>query len=230
MSQAVRSYIAEFVGTFALVFIGTAVATLQSFAGSLSPSGWLGISFAFGGALAVLVWTIGPVSGCHINPAVSIPMALSGRLPWSRLPGYLVSQILGGLAASFVLLTLIKSIPGYDVAKHGLAANGNALKMDDMALFGWELLMTALFLLTIFTVTRKGADPGFHALAIGGFLFISHVVGAQLGDSSLNPARSIGPAVVSNQNLDVLWVFIAGPVVGGLVGWQLFNLLHSDRS
>jgi aquaporin Z len=157
-------------------------------------------------------------------------MALSGRLPKSQLLGYLIAQFAGALAASFVLLTLLKGIPEYDLATHHLGANGNPRHMDVTALFGWEVLMTALFLLTIFTVTRKGADPGFHAYAIGGFLFVSHLVGAPLGDSSLNPARSFGPAMLEGGPArEILWLYIAAPIVGGLIGWQLFNLLHNEK-
>ena len=114
--KPLREYLAEFLGTFILVFMGTAVATLQNFPGpfeKLGPSGWLGIAFAFGGTLMVLVWVIGPVSGCHVNPAVSIPMAISGRLPWNKLPGYLVAQFAGATAASLVLYCLMSGHPNY---------------------------------------------------------------------------------------------------------------------
>ena len=97
MKTSVRSYIAELVGTFALVFIGTSVATLQGFL-DYGTAGWLGISFAFGGTLMVLVWVLGPVSGCHINQAVTIPMALSGRLKWNHVPGYIIAQLAGATA------------------------------------------------------------------------------------------------------------------------------------
>ena len=106
MKKSFRQYIAEFLGTFTLVFIGTSVATLQGFLSGYGNTGWLGISFAFGFTLMVLVWVIGPVSGCHVNPAVTIPMAISGRLPWGQVPGYLIAQILGALAASGLLLGL----------------------------------------------------------------------------------------------------------------------------
>jgi aquaporin Z len=237
MTQPVRSYLAEFIGTFTLVFMGTATAVLNNtdFAGKLGPSGWLGISFAFGGTLMFLVWTIGPVSGCHLNPAVTIPMALSGRLPMARALPYIVAQCAGATAASFVLFTLLKGIPAYKIADHGLAANGAGLGMSLMTMCGWEILFTALFLLTIFTVTHKNAPVGFAAIAIGGFLFIAHVVGAQLGDASLNPARSLGPAVIQsvmgggNGGLEALWPFCVGPIVGGLIGWQLFNVIHGEN-
>jgi aquaporin Z len=241
MDKAFRAYIAEFIGTFTLVFIGTAVAVLSGVEG-LKPhqAKWLEIAFAFGGTLAVLVWVIGPVSGCHVNPAVSLPMALAGRLPWSRLPGYMIAQFIGAIAASAVLLSLCKGIPaeigagqskapGYHEAINGLGQNTNATGMPLTHLAGWEALMTALFIMTIFAVTRKDATPGFAGLAIGGFLFVAHLVGAQLGDSSLNPARSLGPAVwVGGDAFSVLWAFVAGPFAGGVAGWLLYKVVYED--
>lgn len=228
MNGAMRSYLAEFIGTFTLVFIGTAVATLQGILG-YGNDGWLVISCAFGFTLMVLVLVIGPVSGCHINPAVTIPMAMSGRLKGSMAFGYIISQVLGAIVASAILLFLLKGIPEFNLEINGLGANGNPHKMSILTLFLWELILTALFLYTIFAATRPDFTPGFAALAIGGFLFIAHLVGAQLGDSSLNPARSIGPALfVRGDALKVLWVFIVAPVFGGILGWVLYKLLHDD--
>ena len=232
-SKPIKAYLAEFIGTFALVFIGTAVATLQG-PGVLSESGhgavgWLGISFAFGFTLMVLVMVIGPVSGCHVNPAVTLPMALSGRLEKSQALGYIISQLLGALAASAVLYALLTGLPDYEIATHGLGANGNPEKMGIGALFGWEVVLTALFLFTIFTATRKGAPANLAPFAIGGFLFVAHLVGAHLGDSSLNPARSLGPAIVQGGDaLKIVWVFVAAPLVGGLIGWKLHDLIYGE--
>lgn len=230
MNQAMRSYIAEFLGTFTLVFVGTAVATLQG--PGLFDHGTIGlleISLAFGGTLMVLVWVLGPVSGCHINPAVTLPMAMSGRFPWSRVPGYFIAQFVGATAASGVLLFLLKGLNGYKLDVHHLGGNGNPSGMTITSLFGFELVLTALFLMTIFSTTRRDAVRGFEGWAIGGFLTVAHLIGAQLGDSSLNPARSFGPAVFEGGDaLNVLWVFIVAPFVGGIVGWRLFALIHED--
>ena len=232
-SKPIKAYLAEFIGTFALVFIGTAVATLQG-PGVLSESGhgaagWLGISFAFGFTLMVLVMVIGPVSGCHVNPAVTLPMALCGRLEKSQVLGYIISQLLGALAASAVLYALLTGLPDYVIATHGLGANGNPEKMSIGALFGWEVVLTALFLFTIFTATRSDAPANLAPFAIGGFLFVAHLVGAHLGDSSLNPARSLGPAIVQGGDaLKIVWVFVAAPIVGGLIGWKLHDLIYGE--
>jgi aquaporin Z len=230
MNQALRSYIAEFLGTFTLVFVGTAVATLQGKDmlnhGSV---GLLEISLAFGGTLMVLVWVLGPVSGCHINPAVTLPMAMSGRFPWSRVPGYFIAQFGGATAASGVLMFLLQGMGIYKLEEDGLGANGNPTGMTITSLFGFELVLTALFLMTIFSTTRRDAIRGFEGWAIGGFLTVAHLIGAQLGDSSLNPARSFGPAVfVGGDALSVLWVFIVAPFIGGIVGWRLFALIHEE--
>lgn len=229
MQSSIRSYFAEFLGTFTLVFIGTAVASLQGFLSGYGETGWLGISLAFGATLGVLVLVIGPVSGCHVNPAVSIAMAISGRLKFNLLPGYIISQCAGAIVASLVLMMLLKGLPQYDLSQHGLGANGNPRDASIISLFGWEVVLTALFLFTIFAATRSDTTPGFHAIAIGGFLFVAHLVGAQLGDSSLNPARSLGPALfVQGDALKILWVFIVAPIVGGLLGWQAYKVIYND--
>jgi aquaporin Z len=229
MNSDVRRCLAELIGTFTLVFIGTAVATLQGFLGWDPSVGFLGISFAFGFTLMVLVWVIGPVSGCHVNPAVTIPMALSGRLKSSLVAGYLVAQILGAILASVVLLLLMKGLPGYLLGAHGLGANGNPTGMAVTALLGWEIVLTALFLFTIFAATREGVHICVTGLAIGGFLFVAHLVGAQLGDASLNPARSLGPAIIQGGDaLAIVWVFILAPLVGGIVGWLLHRAVFAD--
>ena len=232
MKTSIRAYAAEALGTFALVFIGTSVATLQGFL-EMGPAGWLGISFAFGGTLMVLVNVIGPISGCHLNPAVTIPMALSGRMKGSSVPGYIIAQIIGASAGSFVLLALLKGLPGYALETHGLGANGNPKEMSAGALLGFEAVMTALFLFTIFSATRDDAPSGAAPFAIGGFLFVAHLVGAPLGDSSLNPARSIGPALVEaifgqSGSMGVVWIFIAGPLAGGAAGWLLYKFIYED--
>ena len=229
MNQNTRCYLAELIGTFTLVLVGTGVATLQNFLPGYGDTGWLGISFAFGFTLMVLIWTIGPVSGCHINPAVTISMVVSGRLNKSLAIGYILAQCAGAFAASFVLWTLLKGIPDYSLTDHGLGANGNPRDMSPMSLFGWEIVMTAIFLFVIFSVTREDAAPGFAAIAIGGFLLVAHLVGAQLGDSSLNPARSLGPAILEGgDSLKILWVFIVGPILGGLIGYGVYKTVYAD--
>ena len=231
MNEDIRKYLAEFIGTFTLVFIGTSVATLQGGVilapGPYGAAGLIMVAFAFGATLGVMVLVIGPVSGCHINPAVTIPMVISGRLKASLAPGYIIAQCLGAIAASGVLMTLAKGVTGYELGKHGLGANGNWAVITQTSAFEWELVMTALFLFTIFAATRSNFTPGFHAVAIGGFLFVAHLIGVQLGDSSLNPARSLGPALLSG-SMEGLWVFIVGPIIGGIIGWVIYKVIYAD--
>lgn len=235
MNQPLRSYLAELIGTFTLVFMGTAVATLSGLL-DMGAAGWLGVSLAFGFTLTVLVLVVGPASGCHVNPAVTIPMAIAGRLKWVHVPGYLIAQCLGAICASGVLLLLLKGLQGqsaaYELATHGLGANGNLQEAKATTLFGFELVMTALFLFTILAATRSDTAPGFAAIAIGGFLFVAHLVGAPLGDASLNPARSLGPAVFEGADaMGILWIFLIGPFAGGIIGFVLYQLTYSqDKS
>ncbi len=133
----------------------------------------------------------------------------------------------------------LKGLPGYLQATNGLGANDNRAlvpavgapkeKMGDLTLLGWEAVLTALFVFTIFSATRPDAHPGVAGFAIGGFLFVAHLVGAQLGDSSLNPARSLGPALVqADDALQIVWVFVVGPIIGGIVGWLLYKVVYAD--
>ena len=229
MNPNIRRYIAEFIGTFTLVFVGTAVATIQGISGGHGGAQWLEISFAFGFTLLVLVLVIGPVSGCHINPAVTIPMALAGRLKMQLVPGYLIAQLLGGLVASGMLRLLLGGMEAYYPAIHGVAANGNPHDMSIASLLSFEIILTALFILTIFSTTRSDSPAGFAALAIGGYLFVAHLVSAQLGDASLNPARSIGPAIIQGGDaIGILWLFIVGPLIGGMLGLGLYKGIYKD--
>ncbi len=229
MNENIRSYIAELIGTFVLVFVGTSVATLSGVLNQ-GPIGWIGIAMAFGFTLMVLVLVIGPVSGCHVNPAVTIPMAVAGKLEWGKVPGYVVAQCCGAVIASAVLLILMKQMPAYIPAKHGLGANGNPTDMATGALIGWEVIMTALFVMTIFCTTRKEAPCVAAPLAIGGFLFVAHLIGVPLGDSSLNPARSLGPALlVKGEALSILWVYLLSPMIGGCLGYVLYRGVYEEK-
>jgi aquaporin Z len=145
--------------------------------------------------------------------------------------GYVAAQILGATAASGILWSLATGIPGYGLAEHGLGANGNPQGLSLSTLVGLETLMTALFVFVIFAATRPGSSHVGAALAIGGFLFLAHLVGVPLGDSSLNPARSIGPAIfVRGEALSVLWVFVVGPVAGGVIGWLGYRATFGEQA
>lgn len=226
---------AELVGTFTLVFIGTATAVFAG-SGILGPGGGMGIlaiAFAFGFTLLVLVYAIGPISGCHLNPAVTVAMLVARKIGVQDGIAYIVAQIIGGFLASLVLLGILSGVIGdkaagiaeYSLAVHGLGANNVPSFLSVGSALGIEVVLTALFLYVIFNATSSAAKPETAGLAIGGYLFVAHLIGVPLGDSSLNPARSIGPAVLQGgAALANVWVFIAAPVIGGLIGYVLFRI------
>jgi len=223
-----RAIAAEFLGTFLLVFIGTSVATLSTVM-DYGPAGFIATGLAFGGTLAVLVLVIGPVSGCHVNPAVSLAMVIAGQLRSADLPSYLVAQVLGGLLASLCLYGLLTGLPEYSLADHGLGANGNPQSLEPWALFGWEFILSAFFIWVILAMGRKQATPLAGALAIGGYLFLAHLIGVPLGDASLNPARSLGPALVQGHTaLSTLWIFLLAPLLGGIGGVFLHRVVTAE--
>ena len=230
-----KAALAELIGTFTLVFIGTATAVLAG-SGILGPGGGMGIlaiAFAFGFTLMVLVYAIGPLSGCHVNPAVTIAMLAARKIAVPDAIAYLVTQVIGGFLASLVLLIIVSGVIGdpaagiaeYSRADHGLGANDVPPFLSVGAAFGIEVVLTALFLYVIFNATSPAARPEAAGLAIGGYLFVAHLIGVPLGDSSLNPARSIGPAILQGGTaLSNVWVFILAPIIGGLLGYVLYRI------
>lgn len=229
MNENVRSYLAELVGTFTLVFVGTMVATLQGFLTGYGDTGWLGISFAFGITLMILVWTIGPISGCHINPAVTLAMYIAKKIALGKAAIYVIVQVIGAILASLLVLVIVGGIPGFEFGITSIGANGNPRNIGTFPLILLEIVMTALFLLVILSATRDDKGPGIAGFAIGGYLLAAHLLGAQLGDASLNPARSLGPAIVQGgQALSIVWIFIVGPIIGAIIGWIIYRVLHKD--
>jgi aquaporin Z len=229
---------AEFVGTFTLVLFGCGAAVLAGF----GIIGQLGIAFAFGLAIVAMAYGIGGVSGCHVNPAVSFGVWTAGRMPTSEMLGYWVAQCLGAVVGAGVLLLIASGSPDYSIADNGLGQNGFGVRdpisnqgspADYSLLSGgiFEVVATFIFLVTILGVTQKGAPAQLGGLAIGLTLVVIHIVGIQITGVSVNPARSLGPAVwVLGDALEQLWLFIAAPMVGaGLAGWAFrVRLLSSD--
>lgn len=229
---------AEFIGTFTLVLFGCGAAVLAGF----GIIGQLGIAFAFGLAIVAMAYGIGGVSGCHVNPAVSFGVWTAGRMPTSEMLGYWAVQCLGAVVGAGVLLLIASGSPDYTLAENGLGQNGfgvrdpisNQGSPGDYSLLSggiFEVVATFIFLVTILGVTQKGAPSEFAGLAIGLTLVAIHIVGIQITGVSVNPARSLGPAVwVLGDALEQLWLFIAAPMVGaGLAGWAFrVRLLSSD--
>lgn len=211
-------YTAEFVGTFVLVFAGCGAAVLAG-----PHIGWLGVSLAFGLALLALVYAIGPSSGCHINPAVTVGIAAVGRLKWRYVPGYIIAQILGASVASFVLLVVLKgAAAGYDPSVSGFAANGYGAHSPGgygaLAAFLTEIILTFFLVFTVLSAAAEHAPAGFAGIPIGLALTVTNLAAIPVTNASINPARSIGPAlVVGGWALTQLWLFLLAPIAGGLL-------------
>ncbi|MFA5865342.1 MAG: aquaporin [Phycisphaerae bacterium] len=220
-----KKYLAEMIGTFSLVLFGCGTAVVAG-----AQVGVLGIALAFGLTLAAMAYGIGPVSGCHINPAVSLGVFAAGRMKAVDLIAYIISQCLGAIIAALVLAAIVKGqLAGYDVAAKGLGQNGwgagylGQYGMGSAIIF--ELVATFLFLVVILGSTQEGASTPAAGLAIGISLVIIHLLGIQITGTSVNPARSLGPAlVVGAKAMSQLWLFLVIPSLGGIAAGLLFRL------
>lgn len=218
-----KKMIAEFIGTLTLVLFGCGSAVLAG-----GEVGQLGISFAFGLAIVAMAYGIGPVSGCHVNPAVSFGAFIAGRMQMPEMFQYWAAQFLGAFAGAAVLLVIASGNAGYDLATNGLGHNGWGEgylgEYSMVAALIFEIVMTALFLIVILGVTDDGAPVAFAGLAIGLTLAVIHIVGIQITGVSVNPARSFGPAVfVGGQAISQLWLFIVAPLIGAGLAGALFK-------
>jgi aquaporin Z len=220
---------AEFIGTFVLVLLGCGSAVLAG------PGivGQLGIAFAFGLAIVAMAYGIGPVSGCHVNPAVSFGAWVAGRMSREELVLYIVAQCLGAIVGAGVLLVIASGHPEYDPGRNGLGQNSFGLlspaQFGMTSGFVFEVVATFIFLITILGVTQKGAANQFAGLAIGLTLTAIHIVGIQVTGVSVNPARSLGPAIwLMGDAISQLWLFILAPLLGaGLAGLAFRSKLLS---
>jgi aquaporin Z len=212
-----KKYWAEFIGTFALVLIGCGSAVIAG-----KYIGFLGISFAFGLTVLAMVYAIGNISGCHINPAISVAMLVAGRITWKDTIFYIIFQCLGAVLAGAILWWIASGMPDYSLAVNGLGQNGydasSPGKFSMMSGFIAEVVLTALFLFVIFGSISKNAPAGFAGLAIGLSLVLIHLVGIPITGTSVNPARSLGPAVfVGGAALTQLWMFWVAPLIGAIL-------------
>ncbi len=219
--------IAELVGTFTLVFFGCGSVV---FAGDQTGMMPLGIAFAFGLAIIAMAYGIGPVSGCHVNPAVSLGALIAGRLPAKDFIPYVIAQCLGAILGAAALYGLLSGkVGGYDFATSGLGQNGWGQGYGGgygmPAAFGFEVIATFLFVVVILGSTHKLAPAGFAGLAIGLTLTAIHIIGIRVTGVSVNPARSLGPALlVGGKALQQLWLFIVAPLVGAALAGLLFRI------
>src|SRR5450755_422795 len=213
-----RKYSAEFLGTFVLVFGGVGSAVLAG-----GHIGYVGVAFAFGLALLAMVYTIGPISGCHINPAVTLGVLLAKRIGGRDALMYVVAQIFGAIVASALILLIASGVAGgYDLAAGGLGANGYGLhspgQYSMVAAFIAEVILTMFLVVTVLGATHMKTKVGFAGLAIGLVLTLIHLVGIPITNTSVNPARSIGPALfVQGWALQQLWLFILAPAIVAVI-------------
>ncbi len=218
-----KKYIAEFIGTLALVLFGCGAAVVAGIS-STGPAGigLLGIAFAFGLAVVVMAYAIGPITGCHINPAITVAMLVAGKIKTTDAAGYIVAQFAGAVAGAGILLTIQNGLPGFQPGEWALGSNGwgegYLAGYSTTAAFITETVLTFLFLFVIFATTSKLGNSNMAGLAIGLTLVLIHLVAIPITGTSVNPARSFGPAIFAGgKALSQLWLFILAPLVGGIL-------------
>lgn len=214
-----KKYLAEFIGTFVLVLFGCGVAAVTGCA--VPEAGYVATALAFGLCIVAMAYSIGNISGCHVNPAVSLGCLLAGRMSGRDFVGYVIAQVLGAIAGAAVLMALIGT-------EKGLGCNG--LYEGSIGLsFLVELILTFVFVLVILGVTSKIGNPKLAGLVIGLTLVLIHLLGIPFTGTSVNPARSIGPALfMGGDALSCVWLFIAAPLAGGALAALVWKLLASD--
>jgi aquaporin Z len=232
----VKKYLAELIGTAVLVLVGCGAVVIGGF-GPTFPLGVVPVGLAFGLAVTAMAYTIGPISGCHINPAVTVAMVTAGRMEVNDAIGYIVSQVIGAIVGALILVLIVSGKGGgYDIVASGLGQNGWGEGYlggySTLAAVVTELVATFLFTAVILGVTQAKAGSGLIAgLIIGLTLLILHLAFIQVTGLSVNPARSIGPALfVGGHALAQLWLFIVVPLIGGaLAGWTFrAKILSAD--
>jgi aquaporin Z len=227
----VRKLAAEFIGTAWLVLGGCGSAVLAAAFPDVG-IGLLGVSLAFGLTVVTMAYAIGHVSGCHLNPAVSVGLWAGGRFPARDLPAYLVAQVLGGIAGAAILYAIASGAAGFDLSA-GFASNGYGEHSPGGyalgAAFVSEVVMTFAFLFVIMGATHGSAPSGFAPLAIGLCLTLIHLVSIPVTNTSVNPARSTGPALfVGGWALAQLWLFWVAPLIGGALGGFVYRTISPD--
>ncbi len=217
--QNVKKYLAEFIGTCVLVLFACGVAG-QTCAPASEGSGYLITALAFGLVIVAMAYSIGNVSGCHINPAVSIAMLISRKMSVKDFCGYVIAQFLGGITGALILNAIV-----HDTTKLGTNAlyNGSAATS-----FLIEVILTFVFVIAILGVTSRSGNSNVAGLVIGGALVLVHLLGISFTGTSVNPARSFGPALIAGQ-MDGIWVFLLAPLVGGALAAVVYMFLDSEK-
>lgn len=225
-----QKYLAELLGTFVLVFIGTGAAVVAG-----KSIGFLGIALAFGLAVLVMVYVIGAISGCHINPAITIAMLVNGKIGSKDAVIYIIVQCIGAIIASALLFAIMSGTPAYTIAADGLGQNGfGEASFGGFGLVSGliaEVIFTFIFLMVIFGATSKAAPAGFAGIPIGLSLAMILMVAIPITGGSLNPARSLGPAlIVGGLALSQLWLFIIAPIIGAVLAAFVWKYLFEGSA
>ena len=236
--MATRKLAAELLGTAILVFFAVGTATLafgfKLDGGSVS-AGIVMTAMAFGLVLLALVYAFGPISGCHVNPAVTIGFVASKRMTINDAVGYWIAQFVGGIVGAVALYAVFSGSPGYSRKVQGLGTDGwgahSIIGLNAGSAFAAEVILTFLFVLVVLAATSHVASAGFAGLAIGLALTTVHLIGIPLTGTSVNPARSLGPAlIVGGDALSQVWLFIVAPLIGGVLAAGVYLALVAERT
>jgi aquaporin Z len=233
MDKNTAKYAAELFGTMVLVLMGCGSAVLAG-----SQIGFLGISFAFGLAVLAMVYAIGPISGCHINPAITIAMWFNKKMNSKDATMYIVAQVIGALVGAGILALIVSGAPSANIVANGLGQNGygalSPMKFSMEAGLIAEIVLTFIFVMAIFGATSKQAPAGFAGIPIGLSLVLIHLVGIPVTGVSVNPARSIGPAIIlgafgNTTAISQLWLFIIAPIIGGVLAALVWKKVFESK-
>jgi aquaporin-4 len=226
-----RAWLAEAIATYGLVFFGplSVILAIASFGEGLTTMSVLFISLGHGGAIGLMVYAFGHVSGAHINPAVTIPMIITKKIGIADGIGYIIFQLIGAVAAAGTLKVILPDLG----AQVNFATQGGPSELINKSIssgFAVEAILTFFLVLVIFmTAVHKKASPGLHGFSIGGMIFLIHLVGVPLTGASVNPARTFGPALISGF-WEFHWLYWAAPIVGGIIAGVLMNYIYVNKA
>jgi len=226
-----RAYLAEGIATYALVFFGplSVILAISAFGEGLTTQSVLFIALAHGGAIALMIYTFGHISGAHINPAVTIPMMITKKIGIVDGIGYIASQLIGAVAAAATLKVILPELG----AKVNFGTQGGPSELLNKSIssgFAVEAILTFFLVLVIFmTAVHKKASPGWHGFTIGGMIFLIHLVAVPLTGASVNPARTFGPALISGF-WEYHWMYWAAPILGGIIAGLIMNYVYVNKA
>lgn len=226
-----RAYLAEAIATYGLVFFGplSIILAISAFGESLTTQSVLFIALGHGGAIALMVYAFGHVSGAHINPAVTIPMMITRKIGITDGIGYIISQLIGAVAAAATLKVILPEL-GAKVNFGTQGGPSDLLNNNVSSGFAVEAILTFFLVLVIFmTVVHKKASPGWHGFTIGGMVFLIHLIAVPLTGASVNPARTFGPALISGF-WEFHWMYWAAPILGGIIAGLIMNYVYVNKA